>query len=114
MLASQRNTPCHYEADHYFIDDDGVYRFKPEDIKAAHEWCQQQTEAGLVAGLDVVVSNTFTQNWEMDPYLQMAKDLNIPVQVIECKGRFKSIHNVPPESLKRMARRWEEYKPLWP
>lgn len=96
----------HYEADMYF-EQDGEYRFDPKKIKDAHAWCQRKTRIALEAGLDVIVSNTFTQRWEMKPYLDMASDIGAKVEVITAKGDYKNIHNVPPEAIQRMRDRWE-------
>lgn len=46
----------HYEADMFFVGLDGVYRYVPQQIGAAHQWCQQQTWVALVDGKNVVVS----------------------------------------------------------
>lgn len=98
-----------HEADDYFLVK-GEYKFEAAKLKEAHETCRLLTRETLRQGHSAVVSNTFTQLWEMQPYFDMAKEFNIPVQVIECKGNFGSIHNVPEEKLEQMRQRWEEYK----
>lgn len=97
----------HIEADMYFLDEDGKYRFDGTKLKDAHEWCQRNASFSLSLGFSVIVSNTFTQKWEMEPYLKMAEEFNIPVQIIECKGKFGNIHNVPEEAIQKMRERWE-------
>jgi len=92
----------HVEADMYHYQDD-KYCFKIENIKLSHEWCMAETENQLDAGKRVVVSNTFTQMWEMEPYFNMG----VETSVIVAHGSFKSIHNVPEEAIKRMADRFE-------
>lgn len=94
------------EADMFF-EIDGKYRFNPRLIKKAHEWCRVTTGVALASDLDVIVSNTFTQMWEMKPYFKMARELNVDVEVIECKEVYKNIHNVPKAVLDRMKARWE-------
>ena len=55
----------HYEADMYFMED-GIYNFDPSGLKDAHAWCRNSTETAMRRGEDkVIVSNTFTQEWEM-------------------------------------------------
>lgn len=99
----------HFEADMYFEDPvDGEYKFDKTKISAAHNWCMDTTRLFLTYGRSVVVSNTFTQKWEMQPYLDMAEDMEIPVRVIEAKGNFKNVHGVPDEAIERMRARWEE------
>ena len=96
----------HFEADMFFVRSDGQYNFRPQAIKAAHEWCQSQTRAALALGADVIVSNTFTQNWEIRPYLEMGAD---KVTVITCEGDYGNVHGVPDSAIDRMRDRWELY-----
>src|SRR5688572_2877159 len=88
--------PCvHFEADMFHINDTGEYVWKPENVQKAHEWCQRETKNALVNGYDVIVSNTFTRNWEMLPYLLMAKELGAEVTVLTCEGNYGNVHGVP-------------------
>jgi len=98
----------HFEADMFF-EKDGNYKFNPALIKDAHEWCQSQTRAALERGEDVVVSNTFTQHWEMKPYLDMAKDFNADVKVVRMTTNYGSIHNVPEAAIEAMKGRFEDF-----
>ena len=69
------------EADKYFINqENGKYEFDISKIKDAHKWCQSIVENYMKDTMindqyypEIVVSNTFTQEWEMEPYLQMAE-----------------------------------------
>lgn len=99
----------HLESDMYFVDARGIYQFDPAKLPAAHAWCLSETQRYLDKGLDVIVSNTFTQMWEMKPYFDLAKSRGIKVQVIEVHGEFGSVHNVPAETLAKMKARWEAY-----
>lgn len=77
----------HVEADMFFEDDNEDYRFNPAHIKEAHRWCQEMTEEFMECGLDVVVSNTFTQKWEMDPYMKLADKYDYDVVIrVEKRG----------------------------
>lgn len=96
-----------FETDTFFIGLDGSYNFDAGKLKEAHEWCQQSVKSSLKKGRSVVVSNTFTRIWEMEPYLEMAKSLNADVIVIECTGKYENIHGVPKEAIERMSERWE-------
>ena len=98
----------HLETDMYFEGTDGEYEWRADRLKAAHEWCLAQTMKELAAGFDVVVSNTFTQNWEMRPYKEGAKSLGVTVRILEAEGEFINIHNVPQETIYRMRTRWEK------
>ncbi len=90
----------------YFIRPDDVYDFNRELLKNAHEWCQKNTKNALKYN-DVVVSNTFVKKWEMEPYFDMAHDLGADIQIIEAKGEYANIHNVPDAIIARMRANWE-------
>lgn len=98
----------HYEADMFFLDDEGEYRFAPRKVPQAHQWCQDKVREVITKwGHSVIVSNTFTQLWEMEPYLKMAEEFGYSVQIIECKGQWRSLHGVPADKIEAMRARWE-------
>lgn len=99
----------HYEADMFFIDMDGNYRYDPLKISSAHFWCRTNVKKDLKKGLTVIVSNTFTKKSEMDPYIQYCQDNDIPFEVIRMGTQFQNIHNVPEEILKKMKDRFQDY-----
>ena len=93
----------HFEADMFFKQD-GHYRYDASRIRDAHSWCQLMTRQALIKGDKVVVSNTFTQLREMEPYHLMTGN----VRVIEARGTWENQHGVPIEMMERMATRWEQ------
>jgi predicted kinase len=93
----------HFEADMWF---EGK-TFDPKNLKEAHTWCQNKAKALMLTGGDLVVSNTFVRLWEMQWYIDCARDNNYRIQLIECKGNFGSIHNVPEEKITQMRANWE-------
>ena len=98
-----------FEADQYFMQD-GVYKFDPTKLRDAHEWCQNQVKHCMVEGLkDISVSNTFTQEWEMDSYYKLAKEHGYMVFsiIVENRHNGKNAHNVPTETLEKMKNRFE-------
>ena len=97
----------HYEADMYFVDELEQYHFDPAKLTQAHQWCQDKAFKALKNGVDVFVSNTFIERWEMKPYLSIAKRLNCRIDIVECNGQYQSIHNVPAETIKKMKKRWQ-------
>ena len=104
----------HIEADQYFMED-GVYNFDASKLKNAHNYCQSQTQAwmktdGEQVNVDrLVVSNTFTQEWEMKPYFEMAEKYGYRVYSLIVENRHGGIneHGVPEEALQRMKNRFE-------
>lgn len=94
----------HYEADQFFIEN-GEYRYQPNRIRDAHQWCQARTREALREGRSVVVANTFTRVAELHPYLNLARDISI----VHATGAWPNVHGVPPDAMRRMADRWEPF-----
>ena len=100
----------HYEADMYFIDEEGNYNFDVTKIKDAHQWCQSFVETDMVLEYPkIVVSNTFTQNWEMEPYFKLAKEYGYTVFTIVVENRHGGVnqHGVPEDKLQMMKDRFQ-------
>ena len=107
----------HFEADMYFINENGEYIFNGADIKKAHQWCQSQVELAMIQnhitdGLDssdLVVSNTFTQEWEMEPYYKLAESYGYRVfsLIVENRHGGENIHGAPADKIQAMKDRFE-------
>ena len=100
----------HYEADMYFVNADGEYVFNPALLKDAHNWCQTMTRIAMEYNTPkVVVSNTFTQEWEMEAYYKLAEDYGYKVYSLVVENRHGGInqHGVPNEAVVRMKDRFE-------
>lgn len=83
------------------------YKFHTKLIRQAHEWCRAECTRLLYLHGSVVVSNTFTIMSEIIPYLQIARHLKARVVIVECKGEYGSVHDVPEGVLRSMRERWE-------
>jgi predicted kinase len=100
----------HFEADMYFLDADGNYHFDPSKIKDAHNWCRHSVmDAMREEHPIVVVSNTFTQEWEMDVYYLLAEELGYRVtsMIVENRHEGKNIHGCPDDKIEQMKTRFE-------
>jgi predicted kinase len=105
------------EADKYFIDKEtGEYNFDFTKIKEAHKFCQDTVETYMKDSLvndqfyrDIVVSNTFTQEWEMKPYFELAKQYGYQVTSLIVENRHGGIneHGVPEDKIEIMKNRFE-------
>lgn len=108
---------CFFAADDYFVEQDGNYNFDARKLPAAHSWCQEQTENSMRNRLasTLVVHNTFTQRWEMEPYLRMAEEHGYMVTVVSlydggCTDEelaTRNQHGVDALGISRMRERWE-------
>lgn len=103
------------EADKFF-EKDGEYKFDPTKLKDAHQWCKDTVEQFMKDNElnhqfypEIVVSNTFTQEWEMQPYIDLAEKYGYKVfsLIVENRHGNKSVHNVPDETIKKMIDRFE-------
>lgn len=96
------------EADMFFMQD-GEYKFDGAKLKEAHEWCQDRVRKIMELGMSVAVANTFTQEWEMEPYLEMAEEFGYRVNslIVENRHGGENTHGVPEEALTRMRNRFE-------
>ncbi len=108
-------------ADDWFVGSDGVYRFDPKGLPEAHGSCLKNSEAAILAGLNVIVANTFSCKWEMKPYFDMAGRRGARMRVIDLydagltdeKLADRNTHGVPIEVIKRMRDRWEHDTSGW-
>jgi len=97
----------HLEADMYFCRDGQEYKFDPLLLGKAHNWCFTETEKSLASGISVIVSNTFVQRWEINPYTFLAHGLNVPCAIYVATGNYNNIHGVPEQSLNKMRQKWQ-------
>ena len=103
------------EADKYFIVD-GEYKFDGTKIKQAHEWCKNRVEIMMKDSLvndqfyrEIAVSNTFTQEWEMEDYYKLAEKYGYMVFSVIVENRHGGVnqHGVPDVKLAQMKNRFE-------
>ena len=101
----------HYEADMYFTRGlDNVYQFDASKLKNAHEWCRMITESSMMDSKEkIVVSNTFTQEWEMEAYYKLADKYGYQVYSLIVENRHGGVneHGVPADKLEAMRNRFE-------
>jgi predicted kinase len=100
-----------FEADQYFIDSEtGEYKFDGSKIKLAHNWCKLRVEQSMEDDFQkIAVSNTFTQEWEMDAYYELAKQYGYRVFSLIVENRHGGVneHGVPEDKLEQMKNRFE-------
>ena len=99
-----------FEADMFFVNSQGVYNFDFTKIKDAHAWCQEMVEDYMFNQHEkIAVSNTFTQEWEMKTYYDMAKTYGYQVFsiIVENRHEGENIHGCPPDKLEVMRNRFE-------
>lgn len=120
LARSITNNVC--EADSYFMvyRDDmgnihrhvymGEYEFDSNLLTEAHDDCKALCEDFMMGGQEIiVVSNTFTREWEMKPYYELAEKYDYMVHsvIVEKRHDSKNDHNVPDEHIEKMRERFE-------
>jgi predicted kinase len=98
-----------FEADMYFMKD-GEYKFEADKLKLAHNWCKLRVEHSMEDDLPkIAVSNTFTQEWEMEAYYELAKQYGYTVFSVIIENRHGGVneHGVPEDKLQMMKDRFE-------
>lgn len=104
------------EADKFFYDKEGNYNFDATKLKLAHVWCFNQVRTKMEDNKnnpqyypEIVVSNTFTQEWEMENYFKLAEEYGYKVFSIIVENRHGGInqHGVPAEKLEQMKNRFQ-------
>jgi hypothetical protein len=96
---------------------DWTYQFDREVQAHAHTWCLEQVRNELArhSSTAVVVHNTFTQRWEMEPYFELARAFKARTTVTRlydggCSDEelaYRNAHGVPLEIIQLFRRNWE-------
>lgn len=115
FLLSENKTYPTFSVDDYFTDENtGAYHFRFQDNHLAYKQCQDFTQNAMQQGhLKIFVHNTFTMDWEIEPYFKMAATYGYAVFVatVENYHGNSNSHAVSEEQLQKMA---EKYKvKLW-
>ena len=98
-----------------FFMEEGQYIFNAQHLKANHQRCIDSVESEMkfrnasAEDATIVVHNTFTQQWEMDPYIDLAGKYgyNLYTIIVENRHDSKSIHGVPEASIDQQRQRFE-------
>jgi predicted kinase len=103
------------EADKYFIHG-GKYKFDATKLREAHEYCRELVETYMKDSLlngqfyrQIAVSNTFTQEWEMKAYYELAEKYGYRVYslIVENRHNGTNAHDVPEDKIEQMKNRFE-------
>jgi len=104
----------HIEADQFFMVGD-EYKFDASKLKEAHNYCFTRTKSYMYifSSSDerkrIIVSNTFTKEWEMKPYFDLAERYGYRVYSLIVENRHGGVneHGVPADKLEQMKNRFE-------
>jgi predicted kinase len=93
-----------------FFEQDGRYNFDGSKLPDAHKWCRESVDAEMTLGIAKIigVANTFTTEWEMKAYFDLAEDhgWRISTVIVENRHGSVNVHDVPDEAIERMKSRF--------
>lgn len=94
----------HYEHDQYLYTDEGEYLWTEKRMGYAFRQCLRDTEATMIEGEPVVVSNVFPNVRAMKNYRKLAEKYGYRVTyvVVENRRGGVNIHSVPEDALLSM------------
>lgn len=100
-----------FSIDDFFTDPaTGRYHFEFEKNHLAYKQCETKVKNAMDQGLPkIFVDNTFTLEWELEPYFKMATALNYRVHVLTVENRHggNNIHEVSKEQIEKMAAKYK-------
>jgi hypothetical protein len=88
----------------------GEYVFNFSDNHLAYKQCEEFTKDAMQQNrTKVFVHNTFTMDWELEPYFKLAAEFKYVLFVVTVENyhHHKNVHEVTDEQLHKMA---EKYK----
>lgn len=92
-----------FETDNFFVDSINRhdYHFDSKLLGIAHSWNQGEVIRACrdCPEVPVIVANTFVHNWEIKPYLEIAKAFNRRVFVLTLRTEHDNVHNVPEKTV---------------
>ena len=98
----------YFEADQYFINEKGEYKFDATKLAKAHNYCKANVEDAMIRGESrIIQSNTNIRISEIQPYLDLAAKYNYKVFSLILEKRHHGVnqHGLKNEKLIQMAER---------
>jgi predicted kinase len=96
--------------DDYFTDTEGNYEFVFHENHLAYKQCIDRVQAAMMtARAHIIVHNTFVYDWEMLPYLDLAKEFGYQLHVttVEKYHSSSNVHEVSEEQIEKMATKFQ-------
>ena len=95
--------------DDFFLDEYGDYIFDANSLIINHQKCQLAVDMMMQDNEElIVVHNTFTKEWEMNAYFDLARKYEYAVHTIIVENRHgsKNVHDVPQDAIKAQVKRF--------
>ncbi|WP_243393855.1 AAA family ATPase [Leptospira meyeri] len=98
-----------YSIDSYFENEVGEYHFDYQKNHLAYKDCEAKTKHALERNLPfVIVDNTFTLEWELEPYISLANEFGYKLHVVTVENRHggKNVHEISEEQIEKMIAKY--------
>lgn len=99
-----------FSVDDFFTGPDGVYHFDHTRNHLAYAECAAKVENAMKTNVArIFVHNTFTIEWEMEPYFRLASryGYRVFVSTVENRHGGTNRHGIPHEHIARMAGKYK-------
>ena len=100
--------PVILSADDFFTSKDGAYEFDHRLLSRAHTECITNVMIEMSMERDVIITNTFANRWEYNPYVWLAKTGGVECIIYEPD----IMHNPFDGMIERIEKRGEHGVPL--
>lgn len=109
-IVASKSSALEVAADDYMVNENGEYEFDHRRRAECHGKCLVQAEDWMRDKCSlIIIHNTFTKNWEMGAYFELAKKYGYRVHVLKKEGNYGNIHSVPKVTIDRMK---DTFEPL--
>ena len=110
VLSENKMYPI-FSVDDFFTDEiTGEYVFNFSDNHLAYKQCEELSRDAMKQNIaKVFVHNTFTMDWELEPYIKLAAEFDYTLFVVTVENYHgkQNTHGVSDEQLQKMV---EKYK----
>jgi len=100
-----------FSVDSYFTNKDtGEYRFNYKENHLAYKECEQNAKQAMESSVEkIFVDNTFTLDWEIEPYFKLASSYGYSVFTLTLENRHngENVHELTDEQLIKMAKTYK-------
>lgn len=100
-----------FSVDDYFTDaETGEYEFRFQDNHVAYKQCEANCRLAAERGTSkIIIHNTFTLDWEVEPYFAIAKEFSYAIFILTVENYHgsKNIHQIADEQIQRMALKYK-------
>jgi predicted kinase len=106
VLSEEGKYPVFSVDDYFTQPETGDYQFKFDENYLAYQLCENNTRLAMEREeKKIILHNTFTLEWELKPYFEMASKFSYRVFVMTMENRHsgENVHGVSKEQLEKMA-----------